>query len=229
MFCDHNHHQGAGASTGHLGGNLKWGKEFKDRKKWKRLEIWKFTGDHLPFHPTLHQTAAGRPRWCHHPKNKKGHGKISHGIKFCKNHLHIEALWCVTLIDSGPVEWEPDSLVIIRKFWISTIFLEVKKTPIWPKVLPGGQVQPVHNRWTSVFSELCVSWSWTVQCCHPVPLPGRSTKMQSQKTSNPNQATWKGFSHLKVDVLRVCGGPLLSCWFTLPRFCACHFTNKPKI
>ena len=85
MFCDHNHHQGAGASTGHLGGNLKWGKELEDRKKWKRLEIWKFTGDHLPFHPTLHQTAAGRPRWCHHPKNKKGHGKISHGIKFCKN------------------------------------------------------------------------------------------------------------------------------------------------
>ena len=179
MFCDHNHHQGAGASTGHLG-ELEMRKRIQGQEKMK--EAWNLKNLQeitFPSTPPSTRLLLEDLDGVAILKIKSVMVKSPTESSFAKIHLHIEALWCVTLIDSGPVEWEPDSLVSIRKFWISTIFLEVKKTPIWPKVLPGGQVQPVHNRWTSVFSELCVSWSWTVQCCHPVPSPGRSTKMQS--------------------------------------------------
>lgn len=108
---------------------------------------------------------------------------------FVKRHLHVEALRCVTLIDSGPIKWEPDSLVIIRIFWILTLILEIGSIE-----LPWGQVQPVHSRWTSAFSRLCVSWSWTVQCCHPVPSPGRSEKMKSQKMRNLKLEADGGFT-----------------------------------
>ena len=46
-------------------------------------------------------TAAGTPQWCHRPKNREFKIKSTDGISF---HLHVEALWCVALIDPGAVK-----------------------------------------------------------------------------------------------------------------------------